>query len=248
MLQEGKKVWSGKARQVGGQGSSNIDRAAFSSKLSSRQGSKNKDRNKEEEEEEGEGTLRFELGSILAEAEGKALDEVHPSLTSSRSQPPHLASNPPPQPLAKVSQSLASISQPSAAGPSVIRGPQSSSSRPLHDPSASGAIILRGTTDSQPGSSASTPVVIDPHLARKLRPHQIEGVQFMHSREGVLLADEMGLGKTLQVITLLWTLLKQGPRGRPEIEKCVVVCPSSLVHNWGREVKKWLVRVTMMAL
>lgn len=26
------------------------------------------------------------------------------------------------------------------------------------------------------------------------------------------MADEMGLGKTLQVIALLWTLLKQGPQ------------------------------------
>ena len=31
---------------------------------------------------------------------------------------------------------------------------------------------------------------------------------------GAVLADEMGLGKTLQCITLIWTLLKQGPDGR----------------------------------
>ena len=31
-------------------------------------------------------------------------------------------------------------------------------------------------------------------------------------RYGAVLADEMGLGKTLQVIALLWTLLKQGPQ------------------------------------
>ena len=30
---------------------------------------------------------------------------------------------------------------------------------------------------------------------------------------GCIMADEMGLGKTLQCITLLWTLLKQGPDG-----------------------------------
>lgn len=33
-------------------------------------------------------------------------------------------------------------------------------------------------------------------------------------RFGAVLADEMGLGKTLQVIALLWTLLKQGPQVR----------------------------------
>ncbi|CAI5503017.1 unnamed protein product [Closterium sp. Naga37s-1] len=61
------------------------------------------------------------------------------------------------------------------------------------------------------------------------------------------LADEMGLGKTLQVIALIWTLLKQArvllsPHciGRPFLRKAVVVCPSSLVDNWGAEFRKWL--------
>lgn len=46
---------------------------------------------------------------------------------------------------------------------------------------------------------------------------------------GCIMADEMGLGKTLQCITLMWTLLKQGPDCVPIISKCVIVCPSSLV-------------------
>lgn len=46
---------------------------------------------------------------------------------------------------------------------------------------------------------------------------------------GCIMADEMGLGKTLQCITLMWTLLRQGPDCRPAIEKAVVVAPSSLV-------------------
>ena len=50
----------------------------------------------------------------------------------------------------------------------------------------------------------------------------------------------MGLGKTLQVITLIHTLLRQGPAGRPAVSKVVVVCPSSLVANWVAEFKKWL--------
>lgn len=94
------------------------------------------------------------------------------------------------------------------------------------------------------------PVVIDPRLAKVLRPHQIEGVKFMYrcttgliddKAEGCIMADEMGLGKTLQCITLMWTLLKQSPdAGKGTIQKTVIACPSSLVKNWANELVKWL--------
>ncbi|KAF7294844.1 SNF2 family domain-containing protein [Mycena indigotica] len=94
------------------------------------------------------------------------------------------------------------------------------------------------------------PVVIDPRLSKVLRPHQVEGVKFLYkcttgmladNLYGCIMADEMGLGKTLQCIALLWTLLKQSPHsGKPSIEKCIIVCPSSLVKNWANELVKWL--------
>lgn len=63
------------------------------------------------------------------------------------------------------------------------------------------------------------------------------------------MADEMGLGKTLQCITLMWTLLRQSPDVKPEIDKAIVVSPSSLVRNWYNEVGKWLGgRVTPVAI
>ena len=95
----------------------------------------------------------------------------------------------------------------------------------------------------------NVPVVIDPKLAKILRPHQREGIRFLYrctaglvhpKAKGCIMADEMGLGKTLQCLTLMWTLLKQGPRGKKTIEKCIVVCPSSLVRNWANEIDKWL--------
>lgn len=99
-------------------------------------------------------------------------------------------------------------------------------------------------------------VVLDPKL--KLRDHQIEGVKFLYrcvtgliqeNATGCILADEMGLGKTLQCIALMWTLLKQSPEGnKGTIEKCIVVCPSSLVRNWANELVKWLGKGTITPL
>ncbi len=50
----------------------------------------------------------------------------------------------------------------------------------------------------------------------------------------------MGLGKTIQAIALAWTLLRQGPTGLPVCQKAVILCPSSLVGNWVKEINKWL--------
>lgn len=100
------------------------------------------------------------------------------------------------------------------------------------------------------GKHPRVPVVIDPKLAKVLRPHQVEGVKFMYrcvtgmideKANGCIMADEMGLGKTLQCITLMWTLLKQSPdAGKSSIQKAIVACPSSLVRNWANELVKWL--------
>lgn len=100
------------------------------------------------------------------------------------------------------------------------------------------------------GERPKVPVVIDPRLAKVLRPHQVEGVKFLYrcttglvdeKAKGCIMADEMGLGKTLQCITLMWTLLKQSPEaGKSTIQKCVIACPASLVKNWANELVKWL--------
>ena len=102
-------------------------------------------------------------------------------------------------------------------------------------------------------------IVVEPFLTKFLRPHQREGVQFLvecltgqreFEGDGAILADEMGLGKTLQSITVLWTLLKQGfQKGKPLVRRAIVVCPTSLVANWGKEMVKWLGdRIRLLAL
>ncbi|GBB91501.1 hypothetical protein RclHR1_18830001 [Rhizophagus clarus] len=143
--------------------------------------------------------------------------------------------------------------------------------KPIHNPKAENAIILYDPMDdvdnlqenikwkdksvaeilgTKNPDNMKVPVIVDPVLGQKLRPHQIEGVKFLYNcttgrtvkgTYGCIMADEMGLGKTLQCITLLWTLLKQSPEfNKKTIEKCIIVCPSSLVTNWANELVKWL--------
>ncbi|KAG8782082.1 helicase [Ceratobasidium sp. 428] len=133
---------------------------------------------------------------------------------------------------------------------------------PPHDPHADGALVLTSPDESHQHRHNTknlpvVPVVVDPLLAKFLRPHQREGVQFMYEsvmgmrtrdQHGCILADEMGLGKTLQTITLIWTLLRQNPYYNVNssfqgvIGKALIVCPVSLVNNWRKEFFKWLGR------
>ena len=92
--------------------------------------------------------------------------------------------------------------------------------------------------------NTTAPVILDPSLAQKLKPHQKEGLLFLYncingltpnSGTGCILADEMGLGKTLTAISLIFTSLTQSPWSKPLITSAVVTCPSSLVDNWGAE-------------
>ncbi|RZF46146.1 hypothetical protein LSTR_LSTR013104 [Laodelphax striatellus] len=128
--------------------------------------------------------------------------------------------------------------------------------RALHDPTAPNALVLYIPPQLSEHDKLKMEkekilvhVVVDPILSNILRPHQREGVKFMYEcvtgqriedAYGCIMADEMGLGKTLQCITLMWTLLRQGPEAKPTIEKAVIVAPSSLVRNWCNEITKWL--------
>ncbi|KAF7633917.1 hypothetical protein Mgra_00006654 [Meloidogyne graminicola] len=126
----------------------------------------------------------------------------------------------------------------------------------LYDPYAEGSLILYCPPElsahekmKSNDNESQVHVVVDPLLCKILRPHQREGVKFMYECvtgariegfSGCIMADEMGLGKTLQCITLMWTLLRQGPEAKPTINRCIIICPSSLVKNWDKEISKWL--------
>lgn len=142
---------------------------------------------------------------------------------------------------------------------------RSGARRALHDPDDPNALVLFSPPELSAHEKLKVDlekqqvhVVVDPILCNVLRPHQREGVKFMYecvtgvrieNAYGCIMADEMGLGKTLQCITLMWTLLKQGPDCKPLIEKAIVVAPSSLVKNWYNEINKWLKgRVNVLAI
>ncbi|XP_029703212.1 transcriptional regulator ATRX isoform X2 [Takifugu rubripes] len=87
------------------------------------------------------------------------------------------------------------------------------------------------------------------NLVTKLKPHQVDGVQFMwdcccesvrkikkSAGSGCILAHCMGLGKTLQVVTFLHTLLLCE---KLKFSTALVVCPLNTVLNWLNEFEKW---------
>ncbi len=73
----------------------------------------------------------------------------------------------------------------------------------------------------------------------ELRPYQARGVGWLSFLEqwnlGACLADDMGLGKTIQLIAFLLHLQEQNSLSQPTL----LVCPTSVLGNWEREVKKF---------
>jgi SNF2 family DNA or RNA helicase len=73
-----------------------------------------------------------------------------------------------------------------------------------------------------------------------LRHYQQEALTWMGNMTkfnfGLCLADDMGLGKTIQVIALLCYLKQHYPEKPGSV---LVVCPTSILFNWYRELKKF---------
>ena len=79
-----------------------------------------------------------------------------------------------------------------------------------------------------------------PRLNQQLRGYQKEGIRWLRFLEqnnyAGILADEMGLGKTVQALAWIAQRKIHTPENRP----AMVVCPTSLLVNWGREVERFV--------
>jgi uncharacterized Zn finger protein/superfamily II DNA or RNA helicase len=77
-------------------------------------------------------------------------------------------------------------------------------------------------------------------LQAALRQYQERGFAWLYRNIragfGSVIADDMGLGKTLQVIT---TLLKLKEEGGLDHGKALVIVPTSLLTNWGKEIARF---------
>lgn len=74
----------------------------------------------------------------------------------------------------------------------------------------------------------------------ELRPYQRRGLAWLKEMDelglGGVLADDMGLGKTIQLLALhAHRHATMGPEAGPTL----VVCPTSVVGNWGRETNRF---------
>ena len=71
-------------------------------------------------------------------------------------------------------------------------------------------------------------------LKTTLYPYQIEGALFAARAGRALLADDMGLGKTVQAIAAAELMAQH-----LGVLRVLVVCPTSLKHQWQREFKRF---------
>ncbi|WP_239651328.1 DEAD/DEAH box helicase [Neosynechococcus sphagnicola] len=102
---------------------------------------------------------------------------------------------------------------------------------------ASGVVqeLLTTLTDNQAIAEMPPPQ----HFRGELRPYQAKGVGWLAFLErwglGACLADDMGLGKTIETIAFLLYLQEQHPQEQPTL----LICPTSVLGNWEREVRKF---------
>lgn len=83
--------------------------------------------------------------------------------------------------------------------------------------------------------------VFDGLINTTLYPYQKEGVIKIVEEGRILLADEMGLGKTIQAIAAMEIFARY-----LNVERVIIVCPTSLKYQWKREIEKFTGRESLI--
>ncbi|MFV0277824.1 MAG: DEAD/DEAH box helicase [Parahaliea sp.] len=86
----------------------------------------------------------------------------------------------------------------------------------------------------------ATPALRD-LLSVPLYPYQCEGALFAAAAGRAIIADDMGLGKTIQAIAAAEILLRHSG-----VRRVLVVCPTSLKHQWHEEVSRLCGRTALV--
>jgi SNF2 family DNA or RNA helicase len=96
------------------------------------------------------------------------------------------------------------------------------------------------------GNQTVEPIEQPKAFQGSLRPYQSRGVGWLNFLEqwnlGACLADDMGLGKTIQLIAFLLHLKAQKRLSGPML----LVCPTSVLGNWEREIKRFGPKLTTL--
>ncbi|MFV0274779.1 MAG: SNF2-related protein [Bacilli bacterium] len=76
-------------------------------------------------------------------------------------------------------------------------------------------------------------IILPNDFKTKLRDYQIEGYKWLHFLRHYnfpgILADDMGLGKTIQTLAFIQSI---------NVDKTIIVVPTSLLYNWENEILK----------
>lgn len=106
-------------------------------------------------------------------------------------------------------------------------------------PGARVEITFEGALEALREGAAPAPLATPAGLQATLRPYQERGyswLSFLRDRGlGACLADDMGLGKTIQTLAVLLRDREHGEERQPSL----LVCPTSVVGNWAREIQKF---------
>ena len=88
-------------------------------------------------------------------------------------------------------------------------------------------------------------------LQSVLRKYQLVGYRWLRTLDqfhfGGILADEMGLGKTLQAIAVLLAVYQEEDEKSSRLPS-MIICPASLVFNWGEELAKFAPQLKVLLI